>query len=73
MPEDSEALEQELRVLEYVGGERNVIGLIAVVISRNPYHSRSTINTLHHYFTGKSPRTIPNRTSDTVIQLSRAA
>ncbi|GAB1319520.1 hypothetical protein MFIFM68171_09730 [Madurella fahalii] len=37
MPQDSQALEKELQVLEEVGGQGNIIRLIAAVVSRNPY------------------------------------
>lgn len=41
MPQDSEALQQELHVLETVGGQGNIVRLIAAVVSDNPYNTNS--------------------------------
>lgn len=41
LPQDSQALEQELRVLEKVGGRRYIIRLVAAIISKNPYATDS--------------------------------
>lgn len=37
LPQDSQALGRELHVLEEVGGQGNIVQLIAAVVSRNPY------------------------------------
>lgn len=39
MPQDSRALEKELQVLEEVGGQGNIVRLIAAVVSKNPYRT----------------------------------
>lgn len=37
MPQESQALEKELQVLEEVGGQGNIVRLISAVVSKNPY------------------------------------
>lgn len=39
MPQDSKAIQRELHVLERVGGQGNIVRLVAAVVSDNPYNT----------------------------------
>lgn len=44
MPQDSEALEKELHVLEKVGAQNNIVKLVASIVSENPYCTAAVPN-----------------------------